>query len=117
MPRQKSPNSKAEFIRKVPLTVSTEDVIARAAEAGHKLTPGYVQTTRSGMRKAERDKKAQKAPKLAKEGEIPATDAASSAAIEAEFVRFAIHDIGLKKARHLLDNTEAQLLRVVNGGN
>lgn len=106
MPRKKSAQepSKIDFIRSIPLTVPVDEVLAKAQEAGIKLTKGYVQTTRSGMRKSERQRKTEAQQTLSLVG---------NGTLETAFVRAALHDLGLKKARQLLDETEQRLLHAV----
>jgi len=54
MPRKKTSDSKAEFIRSLPITMPVEDVIAKAKENGIDMKKSYIQVTRSGMRKLQK---------------------------------------------------------------
>lgn len=46
--------TKQEYVRSLPLDVSTGDVVRRAAAAGLIITPHYIQTIRSTMRRTGR---------------------------------------------------------------
>lgn len=47
MPRGPSPNSKSEFIRKQPSSLSAAEIVGLAKAAGHELTPMFVHNIRS----------------------------------------------------------------------
>ena len=66
MPSKKAQMPAAAFVRSQPLTLSVDEVIARAKAAGISCSAGTVYNTRATMRKAAREGALKKYPNLAK---------------------------------------------------
>jgi hypothetical protein len=92
--------AKSEFVRSLDRSLSAADVVALAEKKGLRLTPAFVYNIRSA------EAKRTPAPRSAsKPSRRPAINGAPSAAPEA-LLRAAIAQIGLVRARQILEEVE-----------
>lgn len=93
--------SKVEFVRSLPRDMKAKDVVEKAKAAGLKITPAYVYVIRSSARG--------EAPKAAgrKQGYPVSVN-------EREF-RKMLMEIGVPRARVIVNEVEARLNELING--
>jgi hypothetical protein len=92
--------AKSEFVRSLDRSLSAADVVALAEKKGLRLTPAFVYNIRSA------EAKRAPAPRSAnRQSRRPATNGASSSSPEA-LLRAAIAQIGLARARQILEEVE-----------
>jgi len=111
--------TKADFVRSLPKSLSTNEVIAKAKEAGIKLGGDYVYKVRSRER-AKSSKSTQPRASAKKQQAVkratpaPGTASATGKGVpsyEAVFVR-AVVDLGFEQAQALLTRVRDRVLRV-----
>jgi hypothetical protein len=105
----KSMLSKSDFIRGQPLSMSAAEVVVAAAKAGLVMTTTLVHTVRGRMRKA-----AATAPKKPGRPRKTRGVAGTAASTEVTFRKMVL-ELGLERAKELLDEIQKKLASLIAG--